>query len=227
MLDELGHRGREALPLGVRLRPAQQQEDLAVAVPDGVQQQLRTLERGVVVVVVDHGRTPGPVVDQLVGVEDGHGLVRQRAQQVVGDQPGRRTGVHEPVSACTSTGPGRARGPAPGRRACTGFEGRARGPPVGGDAAAAVAVPVNVGGARNHPARRGRRRRCRGWAPGAQCWASSSRAATGSGRPSRPSRSRRGWPPADRCAGARSCWPWWCRRSSAPRAGVVRLLLKA
>jgi hypothetical protein len=85
----------EQVPFVIGFRPGQQRERAPGRVVQQVQAQLWGLVALPVATVVGHDRTPGPVVDQPVDVESHHGLVREVAHQVLGEQPPRVARVDE------------------------------------------------------------------------------------------------------------------------------------
>ena len=85
----------EQVPLVIGLRPRQQQERALALVVQQVQGQLRRVVALPAAVVVGHQRAPRPVVDQPVGVEPRHRLVREGAQQVLGEQAARSPRIDE------------------------------------------------------------------------------------------------------------------------------------
>ena len=97
LVDEPDHRRREPLPLHVRLRPRQEQEDLTVLVGHPVEPQLDVGVGLPLVGVEDHGRTPTAIVVQLIVVELGQHLVVELGQQMGGEQPAGLPRVDETV----------------------------------------------------------------------------------------------------------------------------------
>ena len=85
----------EQVPFVIGFRPRQQREGPSVWVVHQVQAQLGRLVAFPVIAVIGHDRTPGPVVDQPVHVEPRHGLVREVAHQVLGEQAARVARVDE------------------------------------------------------------------------------------------------------------------------------------
>ena len=89
------HGPAEQVPLVIGFRSRQQQEGSAALVVQQVQGQLWRVVAFPPAVVVGHQRAPRPVVDQPVGVEPRHRLVREGAQQVLGEQAARGPRIDE------------------------------------------------------------------------------------------------------------------------------------
>ncbi len=85
----------EQVPFVIWLRPGQQQEGPLALVVQQVQSKLRRVVAFPAAVVVGHQRAPRPVVDQPVSVEPRHRLVREGAQQVLGEQAARGSCIDE------------------------------------------------------------------------------------------------------------------------------------
>ena len=98
-LDDAHDGAGEPLPLQVRFEAGQEQERAAEPVDQPVQRQARRLV--VLQVVLDEAdlRAPGPVVDQLVGVEFGDHPGVQGVQQFGGDLLDDMSCVGEPGEA--------------------------------------------------------------------------------------------------------------------------------
>ena len=95
LLDDPDDGAGEPLPLQVRLEPGQEEERASQPVDQPVEGQARRLV--VLQVVFDEAdvRAPGPVVDQLVGVEHGDHLRVEGVQQFGGDLLDHVAGVGE------------------------------------------------------------------------------------------------------------------------------------
>ena len=97
LLDQPDDSGGKPLPLHVRLRSAEQQEYLAVAVLDAVDAQMQVRVRLPLIGVEDHRWSATAVVVQLIMIEFGEHLMLEVLQQVCGKQSASLPGVHKAV----------------------------------------------------------------------------------------------------------------------------------
>jgi hypothetical protein len=109
-LRQLADRGGEQLPLVVRLGPGEQQERGASRVVHQVHDEFQVVVALPVILVEDHDRAPGPIVDEPVHVEGRDDLVVQVLQQMLGEQPPGRAGVDEAVEIPEQSGAIQLRG---------------------------------------------------------------------------------------------------------------------
>jgi len=94
-VDEVEHRGSEALPAEVGLETGEQQELLADLIAHQVEVERRRLVVGEVVVLELDDRPTRSIVEQLVDVEGRHDLVVEGVEQVVAQLGDRRSCVGE------------------------------------------------------------------------------------------------------------------------------------
>ena len=104
LLDQPDDSGGKPLPLHVRLRPAEQQKYLTMAVRDAVNAQMQVRIGLPPIGIEDHRGSAAAIVVQLIMVEFCEHLMLEVLQQIRGEQPASLPGVDESVVRPTSTG---------------------------------------------------------------------------------------------------------------------------
>jgi hypothetical protein len=95
-LQECAGRGGEPPPLQIRFQAGEEQERRPRVVVQRVQPEHRVLVVLPVVLHEGHGRSSGPVVEQLIHVKGRDETVIEAGQQVVGGEAHGPAGIHDP-----------------------------------------------------------------------------------------------------------------------------------